>query len=211
MARKPRFQLEDGIYHVTARGNRRQLVFRDDRDRTRFLDLLGQVVAREHWCCGAYCLMPNHFHLLLEGRRAALSNGMRRLNGSYAQWFNRRYKLTGHLFQDRFYAGLVESDWHLLELARYVVLNPVRAGLCLRPRDWPWSSYNALIGNARTPRFLAHEWILGHFGSGGPAAQERYERFVADVARLYRNSPAETAEASLSAVAAGTVPRTWPA
>jgi hypothetical protein len=124
--------------------------------------------------------MPNHFHLLLETARAELSNGMRYLNGVYAQSFNRRYQLDGHLFQGRFHARLVESDWHLLEVGRYVVLNPVRAGLCSGPGEWAWSSYNALVGTAAMPTFLARDWFLGHFGSDPVRARQRYARFVFD-------------------------------
>ena len=124
--------------------------------------------------------MPNHFHLLFEADRPSLSNGMRYLNGVYAQAFNRRYQLDGHLFQGRFYAGLVESDWHLLEAGRYLVLNPVRAGLCAEPGDWRWSSYNALVGAAPVPRFLAEDWFLAHFGRDRIRARHRYERFVHD-------------------------------
>jgi REP-associated tyrosine transposase len=180
VARRPRFELDDGIYHVTTRGNRRQLIFGDDRDRARFLRLLGNVAVVHGWRCSTYCLMPNHFHLLLEAARPALSNGMRYLNGVYAQSFNGRYQLDGHLFQGRFYARLVESDWHLLEVGRYVVLNPVRAGLCADPGEWPWSSYNALVGAAPAPTFLAQDWFLGHFGSDRVRARHRYERFVYD-------------------------------
>jgi putative transposase len=183
MARRPRLELEDGIYHVTARGNRQQLIFADDRDRVRFLELLRHAVADQRWRCAAYCLMPNHFHLLVDSDRGALSNGMQQLNGVYAQWFNRRYRLSGHLFQDRFYAGPVETDWHLLELGRYLARNPVRAGLCSDPGGWAWSSHNALAGKVTAPRFLATGWFLSHFGRDRPKAQARYERFVLDVPR----------------------------
>ena len=178
MARRPRFELDDGIYHVTARGNRKQAIFGDDHDRAEFIALLGQVVASHRWRCASYCLMRNHFHLLIDGDREGLSNGMRYLNGVYAQRFNRRHQLTGHLFQDRFYAGLVESDWHLLELGRYIALNPVRAGICAIAAEWPWSSYNALTGAVPAPPCLSVDWLLSHFGCDRVQARTRYARFV---------------------------------
>ena len=124
--------------------------------------------------------MGNHFHLLIDGARDDLSNGMRYLNGVYAQRFNRRYKLTGHLFQDRFYADLVETDWHLLESGRYIALNPVRAGLCATASEWRWSSHNALTGTAPAPACLSVDWFLSHFGRDRAQAQARYARFVHD-------------------------------
>jgi REP element-mobilizing transposase RayT len=135
MPRARRILVEHGIYHVFSRGNRRQPIFLDERDFARFLEFLDEVVARYGWIVHAYCLMPNHYHLLVETPEANLSEGMHRLGFLYAQWFNRRHDVDGHLFQGRFGARLVESNYHLLETARYIVLNPVRAGLCRHAGD----------------------------------------------------------------------------
>src|SRR6185369_14352378 len=129
MARPLRLEFEGALYHVTSRGNERSPIFRDDRDRTKFLEILGSIASVSRWAVHAYCLMGNHYHLLLETPRPNLSAGMQRINGRYTQWFNRRHRRAGHLLQGRFKAILVERDPHLLELCRYVVLNPVRAGM----------------------------------------------------------------------------------
>ena len=128
----------------------------------------------------AYCLMGNHYHLLIETPRPNLALGMRQLNGVYAQHFNRRYRRVGHLFQGRYKAVLVERDSHLLELCRYIVLNPVRAHLCSHPARWPWSSYQATTGQSTAPVWLTTDWILSQFAPHRADAQERYQQFVAD-------------------------------
>jgi putative transposase len=180
MPRPHRLQIADGIYHLTARGNRRQPIFLDDDDRRKFLDVAGAVVRRRGWRCHAYCLMPNHYHLLVQTPAPDLSSGMQQLNARYAEWFNWRHGVDGHLFQGRFHSVLVESDWHLLELARYVVLNPVRARLCESPEQWAWSSYGPALGTIERPTFLTLEWLLGRFGSDPDGARAAYTRFVAD-------------------------------
>ena len=178
--RSPRLQVAGGIYHITARGNRRQLVFADAEDHLRFLWLLDVVAGRRGWLGYGYCLMPNHYHLVLEAPNEDLSVGMHWLNFRHAQAFNQRHGLDGHLFQDRFYSALVEGDWHLLELSRYLALNPVEARLCRHPGEWVWSSYSALAGSARPPRFLAVPRMLGLFGRDLPSAQARFRAFVND-------------------------------
>jgi putative transposase len=180
MPRPPRLQLAGGIYHVTARGNRKQPTFREARDCEQFLATLEAVVVRRRWRCHSYCLMPNHVHLVVETPDPDLSDGMRYLNGSYAQWFNRRHGFQGHLFQGRFHAVLVESDWHLLELARYVVLNPVRARLTRDAGSWRWSSYRASVGDAPVPAFLTTDLVLGYFGTTLEEARAAFRRFVLD-------------------------------
>ncbi len=180
MPRQHRIQVAGGIYHVTARGNRRQAIFCDDTDYARFLELLNLVVSRYGWRCHAYCLMPNHVHLVVETPEPNLSAGMQRLNGTYAQWFNLRYGYSGHLFQGRFYGELVESTYHLLELARYVVLNPVRAGLCRDASGWRWSSFRAFVGDARRAAFLTVTWLLSQFGRDLGRAREAFRQFVLD-------------------------------
>ena len=147
MARPIRIEFGGALYHVTARGDRRETIFEDDADRERFLELLGEVVALFNWQCHAYCLMGNHYHLVIGTPDGNLSKGMRQLNGVFTQWSNRRHRRTGHLFQGRFKAILVDADSYLLELTRYVVLNPVRAGMVKQPSDWPWSSFSAMVGS----------------------------------------------------------------
>jgi putative transposase len=137
MARPLRLEFSGAVYHVTARGDRREAIFLDDQDRQRFLGLLGREIGQQNWLLYAYCLMGNHYHLLLETPEANLARGMRRLNGVYTQGFNRRYGLSGHVLQGRYKAILVDRDAYLLELSRYVVLNPVRAGLIAKVLLWP--------------------------------------------------------------------------
>jgi len=180
MARPLRLEFPGAVYHVTSRGNARQDIVRDDRDRAQYLTLLAHVIERYGWRCHAYCLMDNHYHLLLETPQANLSQGMRQLNGRYTQAFNRRHRRVGHLFQGRFTAILVEKEAHLLELCRYVVLNPVRAKIVPHPRLWAWSSYRATVGESSAPAWLSTDWILEQFGVRVGAAQERYRTFVAE-------------------------------
>lgn len=177
MARPLRVVYPGAVYHLTSRGNARQRIFRDD-DREAFLHTLGQVVARYGWLCHAYCLMDNHYHLLVETPKPNLTLGMRQLNGVYTQGFNRRHGRVGHLFQGRYTAILVEKEAHLLELCRYVVLNPVRVKAQRRVAAWRWSSYGATAGLAPVPPFLTVEWVLGRFGRQSAAAQARYRAFV---------------------------------
>jgi putative transposase len=130
-----------GIYHVTARGNRRQAVFVDDFDRRRFVEILERVVRRRRWRDRAHCLMSNHYHLIVETPEPTLSTGMHALNSVYASRFNERHGVDGHLFEGRFRASLLEAEEHLHEALRYIAFNPVRAGLCAHPSDWPWTSW----------------------------------------------------------------------
>jgi putative transposase len=178
MPRSPRLQLAEGVFHITARGNRRQEVFRDAEDRLRFLRRLDVLARRRGWRGYGYCLMPNHYHLVIATPEPDLSIGMKWLNGTYAQAFNHRHALDGHVFQGRFYSVPVEGDWHLLELSRYLALNPVRAGLCRHPSDWIWSSYAAVAGQARPPKFLAVRHVLQLFGHDSRSARLRFQEFV---------------------------------
>jgi len=160
-----RIEFPGALYHVTSRGNARAAIFLGDSDRWLFLDVLGEVVERYRWRCHAYCLMDNHYHLVLDTPEANLSVGMRQLNGLYTQRFNRRHGRVGHVFQGRFKGILVERESHLLELARYVVLNPVRAGIVEAAEEYRWSSLRAVLGLARAPAWLQPESQLSHFGS----------------------------------------------
>ena len=180
MSRPLRIEFPGAHYHVTSRGNARRKIFLDDVDREVFLVTLAWVVERFKWVCHAYCLMDNHFHLLIETPEPNLSRGMRQLNGVYTQGFNRRHSKVGHLFQGRFKSILVERDSYLLELARYVVLNPVRAKTVKTPDDYAWSSYRATLGLAPAVAGLSTDWLLGQFAKTRPVARQRYQRFVQD-------------------------------
>jgi REP element-mobilizing transposase RayT len=178
MARPLRIEFPGAVYHVTARGNARADIFHSDNDRETFLKILGQVVSRCNWLCHAYCLMGNHYHLLIETPEGNLSAGMRQLNGVYTQAFNRAHRRDGHILKGRFAAVLVEKESHLLELCRYVVLNPVRAALVKRPEQYGWSSYLPTLGKAARPACLMTEWLLGNFSTTLPESRRRYRQFV---------------------------------
>lgn len=178
MARPLRVEFEGAVYHITSRGNAGNDVYVSDRDRALFLKVLEQTVKRYHWLCHAYCLMSNHYHLLIETPAANLSRGMRHLNGVYTQSFHRAHRRMGHIFQGRFKAILIEKESHLLELARYIVLNPVRAGMAKHPGDWPWSSYRATAGEAQPLPFLSVDWLLEQFGLRRRQAVLAYRKFV---------------------------------
>ncbi len=178
MARPLRLAFAGGVYHVTARGNERKAIVRDDADRARFVDTLAAMVDRYRVHCHAWVLMDNHYHLLLETPSPNLSLALRHLNGVYTQAFNRRHGRVGHLFQGRFKAIVVEKDAYLLELCRYVVLNPVRAGVVRQPAAYPWSSYRATAGHADVPPWLTVDWILEQFARTRRVAQQKYRQFV---------------------------------
>jgi REP element-mobilizing transposase RayT len=180
MARPLRLCFPDARYHVIARGNSDGAIYVDDLDRELFLGELGRVVERYSWLCHAYCLMTTHYHLVLETPFANLPVGMQRLNGGHASRFNARYGRSGHVFGSRYRSILIEDARYLLAVCRYVVLNPIRAGICDRPEDWPWSSYRATAGLEPTPRFLTTETILAEVGGDTyPASQAAYREFVA--------------------------------
>jgi putative transposase len=169
MARPLRLQFPGGLYHITARGNDRQAIFADDADCSAFLIVLASIVARYRVRCHAYCLMGNHYHLLLETPAGNLSGAMRQLNGVYTQRFNRRHERCGHVLQGRFGAQLVDGHAYLHEVCRYIVLNPVRAGLTSHPRDWRWSSFRATAGEGPVPGFLTVDWVRALSGATGRA------------------------------------------
>lgn len=180
MARPLRIEYPGAVYHITSRGNRRDAIFIDEEDHAVFFKTLGETVSRFHALCHAYCLMGNHYHLLLEAIEGNLCRAMRHLNGVYTQVYNKRHSNCGHLFQGRYKAILIEKESHLLEACRYVVLNPVRAGLAAAPVDWAWSSYRATAGLEAAPKFLTTEWLLGQFGDRFAEARCKYAEFVND-------------------------------
>ncbi len=180
MARQLRLEYPGACYHLTARGNEQQTIFHDDADRQQFLRLFGQEILQQRWRCYAYCLMGNHYHLLIETPEPNLSRGMRRLNGSYTQRFNWRHQRVGHLLQGRFKSLVVERDTYLLELCRYVVLNPVRAGLVETPQEWLWSSYGATAGLWAVPAWLDAVGVLSLFD---PPFRTRHGRRIRALSR----------------------------
>jgi len=180
MARPLRIEFPGALYHVTARGNARQDIYLTDDDRRNFLAILKKAVERNDWLCHAYCLMSNHYHLLIEIGNPGLSKGMKYLNGVYSQYFNRQHDRVGHLFQGRYKAILVEKDSYLQELSRYIVLNPVRAAMVRSAKDWPWSSYRVTAGMSKDPGCLVVDNLLASFGGRRGKAQDTYKRFVSE-------------------------------
>ena len=176
MARPLRLEFAGALYHLTARGDRQEPIFFNDNDRQKFLDLLGKEVKQQDWICYAYCLMNNHYHLLIETPQPNLVVGMRRLNGVYTQAFNHRRKKPGHVFQGRYKSILVDKENYLLELCRYLVLNPVRAKMVKGPEQWSWSSYPATAGLVKGPSWLAAETVLALFSG----SRKQYRSFVMD-------------------------------
>ena len=165
MARPLRIEFSGALYHVTARGDRQEDIYLTDTDRIAFLDILGQVVERFNWLVHAYCLMDNHYHLLIETPDSNLGQGMRQLNGVYTQTSNRNNHRVGHVFQGRYKAILVQRETYLLELCRYIVLNPVRARMVKNAKAWPWSSYRDTAGFRMPPDWLNTEWLLAAFAT----------------------------------------------
>jgi REP element-mobilizing transposase RayT len=185
MSRPLRIEFPGAIYHVTSRGDRREPIFDDDLDRQAFLEVVGTAFDRFDACALAYCLMGNHYHLVLHTRRANLSMLMRHINGVYTQAYNRLHNKVGHLFQGRFKAILVDQDAYLLEVCRYVDLNPVRAHMVPQPADWPWSSYRAHVGSQMPQAWLdtpsVHGYLLGRDVATSRDAKRaalRYEKLV---------------------------------
>ena len=178
MTRPLRIELAGGVYHVTSRGDRRENIYFCDADRWAWLELLGKVCERFNWMCHAWCQMSNHYHIVVETVEGNLSQGMRQLNGVYTQHINSAYQRVGHVFQGRYKSILVEKESYLLELARYVVLNPVRAGIVDDPQQWSWSSYAAMTGEKQAPPWLQTDWILGQFNRNRGQAVMGYVDFV---------------------------------
>lgn len=179
MARPLRLDVSGGFYHVMSRGNERSNIFIDDEDRRRFFKIFLSSTERYAVRCHTFCLMGNHYHLLLETPDGNISEAIRHLNGVYAQWFNNRHNRVGHLFQGRFKSILIDVDTYLLAVARYIVQNPVRASLVTHPSDWKWSSYGALAGLTLPPSFLTTGFLLHSFDTSDlKRARERYCQFI---------------------------------
>ncbi|NKB39012.1 MAG: addiction module toxin RelE [Gammaproteobacteria bacterium] len=180
MTRPLRPEFPGALYHLTSRGDGREVIYFESLDREKFLEILGVVCQRYHWRCHAYCLMTNHYHLVIETIEPTLSKGMRQLNGEYTRWVNRQYYRCGHLFQGRYHAVHVEKESYLLALARYVILNPVRARMVEHPNDYPWSSYRQMIGSAQLQGWLENDWLLLHFGDVRGMAIRNFEQYIVE-------------------------------
>jgi len=178
MARPLRIEYAGALYHVTARGDRREDIYLDDEDRLIWLEVFAQVCSRFNWRCHAWCQMDNHYHILIETAEGNLSQGMRQLNGVYTQKSNRRHDRVGHVFQGRYKAIVVEKDSYLLELSRYIVLNPVRAHMVKDVFNWKWSSYSAMIADETAPDWLETDWVLACFSKQKKRAIGKYIDFV---------------------------------
>jgi putative transposase len=180
MSRPIRLEFPDALYHITSRGDRREDIYDDDADREAFLKIFSKVIEQNNWYCYSYCLMSNHYHLLVQTPDANLSKGMRQLNGIYTQYYNRRHGLTGHLFQGRYKSILVDQDAYLLELSRYIVLNPVKSGMVKSVEKWVWSSYRAMVGMTPSSEWLSSEFLLSQFSKQRKTAIKRYRQFVSE-------------------------------
>lgn len=180
MVRPLRIEFAGALYHITSRGDRQESIYDSDTDRNNFLEVLESVCSQYNWSIHSYCLMSNHYHLLVETPDGNLSKGMRQLNGVYTQKYNRSNKKVGHVFQGRYKSILVDGDAYLLELSRYIVLNPVRAQMVRAAKDWRWSSYRAMTGSVPCPDWLDREWVLSSFSSRQKSAIEAYKKFVAE-------------------------------
>ena len=177
MPRRPREEIEGGIYHVYARGNDRRRIFMDDEDRQLYLSLLRGISERYEWRCLAYCLMDNHVHLLIETPQANLSQGMQRLHGAYAQLFNERHDRVGHLFQGRYGAVRVESDGQLWSTLAYIAANPVRSGLVRSAADWHWSSHRQIVAG-ESDGLVDLERLVRLLGGSAQRPLETYAELV---------------------------------
>ncbi|MGO8989041.1 MAG: REP-associated tyrosine transposase [bacterium] len=178
MSRPLRIQYPGAFYHVTSRGNERKMVFQSTRDREKYLSYLESAHERYGAVVHTYCLMGNHYHLLLETPRGNLSQIIHHINGAYTTYFNIKRDRSGHLFQGRFKGILVEKDAHCKELSRYIHLNPVRAGIVKSPTEYPWSSYRYFIGKDKKPQWLTTELVLGDFGGERRKGYRRYREYV---------------------------------
>ncbi|MBE9516296.1 MAG: transposase [Proteobacteria bacterium] len=179
MSRPIRIEYPGAIYYVTSRTPKSVIAFRDDRDRVRFLDILAQTIKRSQWICHGYCLMEDHYHLIIETPKGNLSQGMRQVNGIYTQEYNRRYFKKGALFKGRFKTVLFDKEENLQKLARHVVLNPIRLNLADYASQYRWSSYKATAGLAEEAAAITtSDWILAQFGESQQEAQQRYQDYV---------------------------------
>ena len=196
MARPLRIEYPGAFYHITSRGNERKDIFRSARDREKFLSYPESSTQRYAAVIHVYCLLTNHYHLLLETPLGNLSQIMRHINGAYTTYFNSRRQRSGHLFQGRYKAIVVDADEYAGELSRYIHLNPVRAGIVERPEEYQWSSYQCYIGYRKKPQWLKTDFISEYFGKKVSTAQKRYRKFVNAFVDKGYGSPLEDTVAS---------------
>lgn len=197
MSRPLRIEYPGAFYHITSRGNERRNIFRDDKEREQFLSYFGTATDRYKAVIHVYCLMSNHYHLLLETPLGNLSQIMHHINGAYTTYFNKRHKRSGHLFQGRYKAIVVDKDEYAAELSRYIHLNPVRAGIVKNPDEYPWSSYRYYSGKRKRPEWLVPDFILSYFGKDTSEARKGYRKFVNEVIGKDYESPLKETVASL--------------
>lgn len=191
MTRPLRVEYPDAFYHVVNRGNYQEKIYLNDRDREKFLEYLEKAAGRYSIIVHSYCLMGNHYHLLIQTPEPNLSMTMQWINVSYATYFNRKRDRHGHLFQGRFKAILIDADEYLKHLSRYIHLNPVRAKMVSSPADYQWSSYGAFIGKQKSPQFLETDWLLSTFGKSRKHARKSYQDFVEKVDAKAIDNPSE--------------------
>lgn len=180
MARKLRIEVEGGLYHVITRGNDRQNIFHSNEDHLKFLSLLAKQKERSLFFLYAYCLMTNHIHLLIERQAETVGNVMQRVLTGYSQYYNRRYKRVGHVFQGRHKAILCQSETYLTKLVRYIHLNPVRARMVVSPEEYPYSSHQAYVGSVPSG-IVDVDPVLRHFGVKGDAAVRSFREYMGAV------------------------------
>jgi len=196
MARPLRIEYRGAFYHLTARGNERKDIFRDEKDRERFLAYLETAVVRYKAVIHVYCLMNNHYHLLMSTPAGNLSQIVQHINGAYTVYFNKRHHRFGHLFQGRYKAILVDADEYAGELSRYIHLNPVRAGIVNRPEEYLWSSYRNYIGKSKAARWQTTDWLLRYFVNALVEAKRNYRAFVEAKIGAAEENPLKEAIAS---------------
>jgi REP element-mobilizing transposase RayT len=196
MARPLRIEYPGAFYHITSRGNERKNIFKSAREREKFLSYLASSTERYGAVIHVYCLMTNHYHLLLETPLGNLSQIMRHINGAYTTYFNTRRQRDGHLFQGRYKAIVVDADEYAGELSRYIHLNPVRADMVEEPEEYRWSSYQYYIGLRKKLQWLKTDFILEYFGKKVSTAQKRYRKFVNAFVNKKYGSPLEETMAS---------------
>lgn len=180
MARPLRIEYPGALYHIMSRGNAYQDIYLNEEDRQAFLKNLEHCINLHNLVCHAYCLMSNHYHLLIETPDANLSQAMRDINGNYTQWFNTKHSRVGHVLQGRYKAYVIEKEPYLLEVVRYIVNNPVEAEVTKHAKDWNWSSYKATAGIVRVPKWLESDFTLSLFSKERKEAQKQYRKFVKD-------------------------------
>ena len=178
MTRPLRLEFPGALYHVTARGNRSSIIFRDDTDRRVWMQNVALACERHGCVIHSFCQMGNHYHVMIETRFANLARAIRHLNGAYSQYFNRRHNIVGHMFQGRYKAILVQKESYLLELSRYIVLNPLRANLVRSPENWPWSSYRYFVSKKNPLPWLERTWLLSQFGTTDAQAIPAFQAFI---------------------------------